>query len=190
MAQDARDDVYIVETLKKQGFSEDLISKAISNTNSRKLEDIVDCIEDIQQSDGGNYREFRDKKQLEDEIRLRREENQRNKVYLEQLRERIREDRLEREQTSRPAADPQIVRSEVITDFGECTIKVRCDGKVHILHFKRKSTTSDLLKVVREKLGLKSFRLFLVNPPAEVIESEVTLEEIGFVPTGMVIVQK
>lgn len=190
MVQDIKSESQILELLKKQGFNEEIIAKAMQNTKSRCLEDIIDYIEEYQKLHKQDPDFKAKEKKLEDDIRRKREESLKNQMYLQKLREQIKADQQEREQMAKQMIDTDIIKSEAITDFGECTIKVRYDGRFCILHFKKTDTTADLLKKIEADFGLKCFKLFLVHPPVEIVASERTLEEIGLVPTGMVIVYK
>lgn len=191
MAQDVKSETQLLEALKQQGFSEDVIAHAIRSTDSRRIEDIVDFIEDLQASGKKDASFEMQEKKLKDEMRKRREETMKNKVYLQQIREQIEADRLEKQENSaRFQPDLEIVKTEPIADFGECTVKVRHERGSSILSFKKTNTTADLIREVEKILSGKSFKLFLVNPPAEIIASDLTLDEVGLAPTGMVIVQK
>lgn len=188
MAKDVQSEFQILEILRKQGFSEEIINTAMKRTNSKSIEDVIDYIEQLQKSREKDPEFALKEKALDEEVKRRREETIKNKIYLEQIREQIRADRMERENAQKQPKDSGIVKSEEITNFGECTIKVRTGGKIVILHFKKNDTTSELLKRVASALNIKKFKLYLVNPPSEIVESSVTLEEIGLTPTGVVLI--
>lgn len=191
MVKDLQSEFQILDTLKKQGFSEEIISIAMERANTKCIEDVLDYIEQLQHQRQKDPEFASKEKMLDEEIKKRREESIQDKLRLKDIRRRIKEDQIEREMTQKQVAeDPDIVKSEEIINFGECTVKVRSGGKITILHFKKSDTTSVLLKKVAEALSIKKFKLFLVNPHSEIVESAVTLEEIGLVPTGVVVVCK
>ncbi|KAL0265783.1 UNVERIFIED_CONTAM: hypothetical protein PYX00_011498 [Menopon gallinae] len=179
MVQDVKTESQLLDILKKQGFNEEIITKAMQGTSSRCLDDIIDYIEEYQKLHKQDPEFEAKEKKLEDDIRKKREESLKNQMYLQKLREQIKADQQEREQMARQKIETDVVKSEAITDFGECTIKVRYDGRFCIMHFKKTNTTADLLKKIEADFGLKSFKLFLVHPPVEVVASERTLEEIA-----------
>lgn len=184
MVEFGEDQANIISSLKQQGFSEEIISLAMQSTQSRKIEDIVDRIEEIQER----------KLELDAqkaEIKQKLEESERNKVYLKHLRDQIYADRLEREQRKNEIQpETKVEKSVNITELGECRVKVRYEGTSIVIGFNKNDTASHLFNEIRKRLGIPNFKVFLVNPAAEVHEGGNSLSSLGLIPNGAVIVHE
>ncbi|KCZ74327.1 hypothetical protein H311_04708, partial [Anncaliia algerae PRA109] len=89
-------ELQLIDSLKEKGFSEELILRALQRSGSYDEEVIVDCIVELMNNPEIIEEQDREKEKLLEQIKERKLEQQRDKEYLERVRQRIAENRMDK----------------------------------------------------------------------------------------------
>ncbi|WUR03922.1 UBX domain-containing protein [Vairimorpha necatrix] len=178
MSDNKQKDKEIIDFLTASGYDEDIIKKALSLTESRDLDDIVDVIMDIENNKSTCKVEQVTKEmpkiQNEDFTKVL-EQNKKailvDRMYREELIRRYQEEKKRREE------EEQIPEEKVAEIKGDCVFNVRFpDSKSIKLCFMKGDTHNDLFNKIAEIYGSSNFSLYKMRDSEAIKKSSEKLE--------------
>ncbi|RVD93209.1 hypothetical protein TUBRATIS_002640 [Tubulinosema ratisbonensis] len=178
-------EIQVINSLKEKGFEEDIIRRALKRTNSYDENELVECIAELLNNPQLIDEEEKEKQRLLDQIKERKLEQLREKEYLERIKQRIAESRLDKPKIM--VEESEVQKTKPV--FGECTVKVRYEEKSVILHLNKDDTVEVLRNKVKDAFSIKNFKMRIFNPSKELINDSENMNEAGLVPNGVVIIE-